>query len=778
MTELETLKQKIIALFSQDYTLKLTVAQISDHLHISGAQGFKILVKVLADLEASQQLKMNDQGQFTSVQNSPLIKGIFRANDRGFGFVSHLEETDEPDLFIAPPNTNYAMNGDIVEVEIIKPALEGSDRGAEGKINQILERGVTEIVGEFMPYSDIQKEKTGMIGYIQSQAKKMVGFMIYIKDNGLHPQKGDMVQVEITDYPSVKLPKQMRGLAKKVLGNKNDPGVDVLAIVYQHGIKTEFEEATRAQADKVPDHVLESEKVNRRDLTDEIVVTIDGDDSKDFDDAVNVKKLANGNFYLGVHIADVSHYVTEGSTLDKEALERGTSTYLTDRVIPMLPFKLSNGICSLNPQVERLALTCEMEIDEHGDVIKHDIFPSVIKSTQRMTYKNVNKIIEDHDAEMINKYQTLVPMFEDMADLHEILYNKRHDRGAIDFEEPEAKIIVDENGKAIDIELRDRGTSERVIESFMLAANETVAEHFSKLKVPFIYRVHELPDAEKMKRFFEFITTYGIKATGDSKKVSPKMLQNVLTQVEDRPEKPIITTMLLRSMQQAKYADQSLGHFGLGAEYYTHFTSPIRRYPDLIVHRLIHDYVANGTDLAQKEKWSDKLAPIAEQTSQEERRSIDTEREVVDLKKAEFMLDKVGNEYDGVVSSATSFGLFIALDNTVEGLIHISNMKDDYYSFVETQLALVGERQHKIFRIGQPVRIKVSNVDLNAHSVDFELLNIDEMPLASADVLEKVKPRPKRPSRPRDHQKPRGKDGKDKRQPAKKYPSKPAKENK
>lgn len=562
-----------------------------------------------------------------------------------------------------------------------------------------------------------------------------------------------MVQVDVTGYPSVEAPGQMLGIAKQVLGNKNDPGVDVLSIVYQHDIKTDFPEEVRLQSEVIPDTVLESDKLGRKDLTDQDVVTIDGDDSKDFDDAVNVKKLANGNYYLGVHIADVSYYVTEGSPLDVEALERGTSTYLTDRVIPMLPFRLSNGICSLNPDVERLALTCEMEINEHGVVVDHKIFPSVIKSTARMTYKNVNKILTDQDADLRAQYERLVPMFETMSELHEILLKKRHNRGAIDFEEDEAKIIVDENGKAIDIELRQRGLSERMIESFMLAANETVAEHYSTANAPFLYRIHETPDADKMKNFFEFITAYGIQAHGSSKKVTPMMLQEVLTQIEGQPEQPIITTMLLRSMQQAHYSDESLGHFGLGAEFYTHFTSPIRRYPDLMVHRLIHSYATNGMTIEEKEKWAPKLQPIAEQTSLEERRSIDTEREVVDLKKAEYMLDKVGNEYDAVISSVTSFGMFIALPSTVEGLVHISQMKDDYYSFVESQLALVGERTHKMFRIGQPVRVKVANVDLDAHSVDFELLAGEEVPLASAEILSKIEARPKRPARPRDHEK-------------------------
>lgn len=754
MTQVEQMKAAILAIFEADATQQLNVSEISERIGVAGSQGFKDLVKVLAELEGDKTLNMDDAGKFRLPASNRLVEGVFHANDRGFGFVSIVDkEPNDPDIFIAPPNTNFAMNGDTVEVAIIKEAEENSRRGPEGKVAKVITRGIEEIVGEFMPYSDIQKGKTGWIGYIQSHAKKLSNYRIYLTDNGLHPQKGDMVQVDVTGYPSVEAPGQMLGIAKQVLGNKNDPGVDVLSIVYQHDIKTDFPEEVRLQSEAIPDTVLESDKLGRKDLTDQDVVTIDGDDSKDFDDAVNVKKLANGNYYLGVHIADVSYYVTEGSPLDVEALERGTSTYLTDRVIPMLPFRLSNGICSLNPDVERLALTCEMEINEHGVVVDHKIFPSVIKSTARMTYKNVNKILTDQDADLRVQYERLVPMFETMSELHAILLKKRHNRGAIDFEEDEAKIIVDENGKAIDIELRQRGLSERMIESFMLAANETVAEHYSTANAPFLYRIHETPDADKMKNFFEFITAYGIQAHGSSKKVTPMMLQEVLTQIEGQPEQPIITTMLLRSMQQAHYSDESLGHFGLGAEFYTHFTSPIRRYPDLMVHRLIHSYATNGMTIEEKEKWAPKLQPIAEQTSLEERRSIDTEREVVDLKKAEYMLDKVGNEYDAVISSVTSFGMFIALPSTVEGLVHISQMKDDYYSFVESQLALVGERTHKMFRIGQPVRVKVANVDLDAHSVDFELLAGEEVPLASAEILSKIEARPKRPARPRDHEK-------------------------
>ncbi|GKQ43022.1 ribonuclease R [Companilactobacillus sp. RD055328] len=719
MTEVDDrLISDTLEVFRNNPDKKYDPEQINDILRMNGSQAFKKVVKSLAILEGEGKINVNSNGRFKLAPPDQIVTGEFRANEKGFGFVRY-DETD-PDIFVARPNVLHAINGDEVKVKITKPANPWGSRGPEGEIVEITGHGLTELVGEFQPYSDVQVEKTGLLGYVQSHEKKIAGYRVFIPDEGLHPQMGDMVKVSLTQYPSDEQPNSMQGVAETVLGNKNDPGVDILTIVYDNDIHVDFPDEVINQAEDIPDTVTSEDRKGRVDITDQVMVTIDGDDSKDFDDAVTLWKLDNGNFHLGVSIADVSYYVTEGSPLDQEAYDRGTSTYLTDRVIPMIPFRLSNGICSLNPGVDRLSLTCDMEIDKNGHVVSHEIYPSVINSHARLTYSNVNKIF-DNDKEQIEANAELVPMLNDMHELHDILYAMRHDRGAIDFEAPEAKIIVDDNGKAVDIEIRDRGISERMIESFMLAANETVAEHYRKQHLPFLYRVHEKPDEEKVKNFFETASTFGIQVQGSIKNITPKMLQTVVTKTKDTPEELVTTTMLLRSMQQARYSEDALGHFGLAAEYYTHFTSPIRRYPDLVVHRMIHQYSQN-TDEALKEKWNKVLPDIGQHSSIRERHSIDAERAVNDLKKTEYMEENVGEVFDGVVGSATSFGIFVTLENTVEGLVHISNMHDDFYEFDERQLALVGKRTHKTYKIGQPIKVKLTRADLDSRKLDFEVV--------------------------------------------------------
>ncbi len=575
----------------------------------------------------------------------------------------------------------------------------------------------------------------GYYGQVRLTDKKLSRYKFYVVDTGLKPTPGEVVTAEITEYPNADHPLAMVGIAKQVIGSVDDPGIDILQIVYAHDIPSEFPEDVLQEADAIPDHVTEAEMAGREDITDQDLVTIDGESSKDLDDAVTVWKLDNGNYHLGVHIADVSHYVKEGSLLDQEAYKRGTSVYLTDRVIPMLPRRLSNGICSLNEGVLRLCMSCEMEIDQEGNVVKHRIHPSVMKSTARMTYTNVNKILEAHDEATRNEYDRLVPMFENMADLHKILYKHRKRRGAIDFDDHEAEIIVDESGHAIDIQLRVRGLAERMIESFMLAANETVAEHYNKAKAPFIYRVHETPDGERVKNFFEFLTAFGINVKGDPDHLRPKMLQNVLKSVAGKPEEAVVSVMMLRSLKQAKYTDQSLGHFGLGAEYYTHFTSPIRRYPDTMVHRLIHYYEDHGINAESKARYADLLEEIGVHSSEMERRAIDAERDTDSMKKAEYMADHLGEEFEATVSSVMKFGMFIELPNTVEGLIHISRMQDDYYEYVEKYLALVGRKTHRTYRIGQAVKVKVVNVDKEQSQIDFDLVDPKTAPVS--DLLPK-----------------------------------------
>ncbi len=541
--------------------------------------------------------------------------------------------------------------------------------------------------------------------------------------------------VRLVTYPEGRM--SAEGEVLHILGHKNDPGVDILSVIHKYGLPQEFPAEALQQANDVPDTIAEDTIGKRRDLRNETIVTIDGADAKDLDDAVTVTKLDNGHFKLGVHIADVTHYVTEGSPIDVEAADRATSIYLVDRVIPMIPHRLSNGICSLNPKVDRFTLSCEMVIDQNGGVVSHEIFESVIKTTERMTYKAVNQILEEKDEEVLEQYSGLVPMFELMGELAQVLRNKRMERGAIDFDFKEAKVLVDEEGKPHDVVLRERSVAEKLIEEFMLLANETVAEHFNWMKVPFMYRVHEDPKEEKLARFFEFITTFGYVVKGSGNNIHPRALQQVLEAVKGTPEEPVISTVLLRSMKQARYDAESLGHFGLSTDFYTHFTSPIRRYPDLIVHRLIRTYLIEGkVDEKTKEKWDVLLPEIADHSSNMERRAVDSERETDELKKAEYMEDKISEEYDGVISSVTNFGLFVELENTIEGLVHVSYLTDDYYRYDERTYAMIGERTGNIFRIGDEIRIRVMNVNKDERSIDFEIVGM------------KVTKRPERKDRP------------------------------
>ncbi|WP_192987610.1 ribonuclease R [Carnobacterium mobile] len=733
----QTIKEAILVYMKEQKKMAFKVKDISEGMGLTGSTDFKLLVSSLAEMEREGTVFLNKKGEFKLPTEEPILSGTFRASDRGFGFVSI--EGEEDDIYIPAHQTNFALDGDTVTIEIIRPAEPWFDKGAEGRVKAIIERKFTQLVGEFFAYTEEGIEETGLYGYIEPKDKKLTDTRVFIEEKGIKPVDGAIVLVEITLYPDSDFPRSMQGIVKTVIGHKNDPGIDILTIVYKHGIQVEFPDEVMAEANEVSEKISPEDRTGRRDLTEEVVVTIDGEDAKDLDDAVAVKKLENGHYHLGVHIADVSYYVTEGSALDAEAYDRATSVYLTDRVIPMLPHRLSNGICSLNPHEDRLAMSCEMEIDQTGEVVSHDIFPSVIRSYRRMSYTQVNQIIMDEDETVRKEHEELVPMFEAMAELHTILERKRKKRGAIDFESPEAKIIVDRDGHPLDIVLRERGVGERIIESFMLSANETVSEHYTRLKVPMIYRVHEQPDSDRMQRFMEFVTAFGISMKGSSETVTPKSLQKVLNSVSGKPEESVISTMMLRSMKQAKYDVESLGHYGLAAKYYSHFTSPIRRYPDLILHRLIRSYGEQGTGSEQLAKWNNLLPDIAIQSSKMERRAVDAERETDALKKAEYMMDKVGEVYEGIIGSVLRFGLFIELPNTVEGLVHISNMKDDYYEFIEERLMLVGEHTGVVYRIGQKVKIKVMRADPETREIDFELVpdpnapKIDSIPQLKKD---------------------------------------------
>ncbi len=765
----KTIKEEILNFLQDAKKKSFSMEELAQHLGMQNSTDYKLLVQTIAQMEREKSVEFNNKGKIKLPFKPATVEGIFRMNERGFGFVTI--DPEEPDVYVSSDATNYAMNGDTVVIDIVKNADPFGGKGAEGRVVSIKERAVQQVVGEFTAYTPDEVEETDLYGVVTPKDKKNAPFKVFVAAEGIQPVDGSIVVVELTHYPEKGYASSLEGLVKKVVGHKNDPGMDILSVVVAQGIPTSFPEEVLEEADQVPDQITEEDLVGRRDLRDQTIVTIDGADAKDLDDAVTVRKLPNGNYFLGVHIADVSYYVTEGSQLDNEAAERGTSVYLTDRVIPMIPQRLSNGICSLNPHVPRLAMSCEMEIDTNGTIVAHEIFSSVIQTTERMTYSAVNGILEEDDAELIKRYEPLVPMFTLMKELHEILESRRTNRGAINFEDREAKILVDEEGAPLAIELRSRGVGERLIESFMLAANETIAKHYSDLKLPFIYRIHEQPKEEKMQRFFDFAAALGILVKGTKETITPKDLQQVITDVEEKPEAAVINTMLLRSMQQARYSEDNYGHYGLAAEYYTHFTSPIRRYPDLIVHRLIRTYEESRSEKVQ-EKWAEALPEIAKHSSDMERRAVNAEREVDSLKKAEYMADKVGEEYDGIISSITKFGIFVELPNTVEGLIHLNELKQDYFHFIENQLALVGERTRQTFKIGQKVKIKVAKAEPETREIDFELLDAEELPELEAPVRNRrrekssyKKDKPDKKNKPE-----RTKPGKNKKKPKGKKP--------
>ncbi|MCM3612437.1 ribonuclease R [Planococcus sp. MERTA32b] len=708
-----SLDQRLLAFMREDAYKPLTVQEIEEQFGFEDADEFKELVKTLVKLEEKGLLVRSRANRYGVPERMNLMSGKFIGHPRGFGFVAY-DEAGQDDIFIPPTEVNGAINGDRVMVRISESS--GGDR-REGAIIRILERGTTQVVGTF-------QDNRGF-GFVISDDKKMNMDIFIAKDDTLGAIDGHKVVVEITGWPEGR--KSATGMVKQILGHKNDPGVDILSIIHKHGIEVEFPPAVLDEANAVPDEIDPEDINGRRDLRNEQIVTIDGADAKDLDDAVQVVKMEDGTYKLGVHIADVSHYITEGSEMDREAYDRATSVYLTDRVIPMIPHRLSNGICSLNPQVDRLTLSCEMIFNDQGEVISHDIFQSVIRTSARMTYTDVYEILEQDNQELKEKYSELVPMFELMKELASILRDKRMRRGAIDFDFKESKVLVDEDGNPTDVVVRERTVAERLIEEFMLAANETVAEHFHHMEVPSLYRIHEDPKPEKLQRFFEFVTNFGIVVKGTGNEIHPRALQEIVESIEGTPEEPVISTMLLRSMQQAKYSAESLGHFGLSTEFYTHFTSPIRRYPDLIIHRLIRTYLIEK-DLSKSTlmHWEANMDDIATHTSERERRAVEAERDTDALKKTQFMADKIGEEFTGIVSSVTNFGLFIELPNTIEGLVHVSNMTDDFYRFDDRQMMMIGERSNRQFRIGDEVEIKVIGVKPEESAIDFEIVGMTQ----------------------------------------------------
>lgn len=720
-------KQHIIDHF-EAHPQPQTVHEISDQLGATSARAFKQLVKWLAELEQQQYVRLTADGQFHHNQwqgDLREVTGVFRGHERGYGFVTVAEEPQ--DVFIPRGETGLALSGDHVRVVLLQTADGWQQKAAEGRIVAITEHATKQLVGEFVGYPAERAARTGLIGYVIPKEKNLRHLTCFINADGLRPVDGTICVVSVREYPSVLAPKSLYGVIVQEVGYKDAPGVDILSVLYQLGIPTVFDAATLAEADAVPERVSIAERERRRDFTSDAVITIDGADAKDLDDAICLKRLENGRWELAVHIADVSHYVREGTALDREALERGTSVYVTDRVVPMLPQRLSNGICSLHPNEERLTLSCVMELSPDAEVLSYEIVEGVICSKKRMTYERVNQVLCAEDAAAADEYAPFVPMLQEMSQVHQQLYRKRVRRGAIDFDATEAKIVVDEQGVPQDIVVRERGVAERMIESFMLLANETVAHHIARQQLPFVYRIHEQPDADKMQRFLAFLTNFGVLVRTHHQHISGKTLQNVLEKVAHQPYEAVVSTLLLRSLKQAKYDVQPLGHFGLAARDYTHFTSPIRRYPDLMVHRLLKQYATAMPNKKERVVLIEHLNEVAHQSSLRERRAVDAERETDALKKAEWMQDKIGEQFSGVISSVTRFGFFVELPNTVEGLVHVSTLNDDHYVFVDSQLLLIGSRHKRQFQIGQQVTVTVAAVSVAERTVDFALVR-DDLP--------------------------------------------------
>lgn len=693
------MEERILILLEKE-KIALSVSEINDHLDLKTIDELKELLKALNNLEDTLKLYRTNKDKYMIFNNSNLQLGKMITHKKGFGFV---DIEGDIDVFVAPNNINNAIHGDTVVVEITsKKGIE-----LEGRIVRIVDRKIRPMVGEFY-------EENGK-GKIKLDDEKVKLDITIPNPNGA--VDGNKVLVKVTN----KLQNNnYNGEILEVLGHKNDPGVDILSIVYKYGINTVFSEEVLNELDKIQQSVKEEEMISRKDLREEIIFTIDGADTKDIDDAISIEKLENGNYNLGVHIADVSYYVKENTEIDKEAYDRGTSVYLADRVIPMLPHKLSNGICSLNPNVDRLAMSCSMEIDKDGNVVDYNIFESVINSKIKMTYTSVNDYLENNK---VNEgYEPFTEKLSLMKDLADILRANKDKRGYIDFNIDESKIIVNEQGEAVDVKLRDRGTGEKLIEDFMIAANETVATHIYFMDLPFIYRIHGIPKEERVENFLKFIKVLGYNITTDKANITPKTMQAILLELKDKKEFHILSSLLLRSMQKAIYDKSNIGHFGLASKYYTHFTSPIRRYPDTTVHRLLRTYLfENKLDHETIRYWDNKLEFLAQHSSEKERSSVSCEREVDDMKKAEYMEKHIGEEFDGVISSITSFGMFVELPNLIEGLIKISEIRGDYFVFDETTFSLVGRSSKKAYRLGEKIRVVVSHASKESKTVDFEI---------------------------------------------------------
>ncbi len=681
----------------------MTIFELEEKLGTKGEVPLEELTKILYDLEQKALIYHTNKDKYMILEDSHLKKGIMHANKRGFGFVDI--EGENQDIYISKENVNGALHGDFVLVEVT--SKKNIDR-QEGRILRVLKRSSNRFVGEISFQNGV--------GIVKLDDDKILMDVVVQKENTMHAVDGHKVVVEIIKRISNQ---QSEGRVVDIIGHKNDPGVDILSIVYKYGIDTEFSEEVKEEVRKIPDTVLDEEYEGRRDLREEEIFTIDGDDTKDIDDAISLKETEHG-YELGVHIADVSHYVKESSALDEAALERGTSVYLVDRVIPMLPHELSNGICSLNPGVDRLTISCVMQFDREGKMQDYEIFPSVIQSRKQMTYSCVNQILEEN--KIPEGYEPFAETLKKMREFSSLLRKLKIARGSIDFDIDEAKILVDENGVPTDVTLRNRGTGEKLIEDFMIAANECVATHIFYMNLPFIYRVHESPKEERVRDFLQFVSSLGYHIDGNIKNNHPKTIQKILKSLEDKKEYKILASLMLRSMQKAIYSKENIGHFGLASQCYTHFTSPIRRYPDTTVHRLLHTYLFDKNLSSRTlHDYDEKLIYIADHSSVKERASVDCEREVEDMKMAEYMEGHIGEEFEGMISSVMSFGMFVTLDNLIEGLVPIREM-NDFYHYDEEKMTLIGERNHEMYKIGDRLLVKVVRASKEERQIDFEIV--------------------------------------------------------
>lgn len=661
---------------------------------------------LINELIAEGRVFETKKGKLASPKDLQMATGTFIGHARGFGFVT--PDAGGEDIFIPASETMGAMQKDRVLYKMLHKAEKG--KKADGVIVRILERGQQRIVGTFEAGSK-------GYGFVVADDKKIAKDIFISRENTKGAVTGHKVVVEITDYGEDR--RNPEGKVIEILGHINDPGVDILSVIRRYELAVEFPEEVYAEIEHLGTEVAEADKKGREDLRDLLTITIDGADAKDLDDAVSLKRLGNGNFELGVHIADVSHYVRENTALDKEAYARGTSVYLVDRVIPMLPHKLSNGICSLNPHVDRLALSCLMEVNGRGEVVSHRILESVINSDYRMTYTAVREILEDGTPALLEQYAEILPMLEDMEELRQILGEKRRKRGSVNFDLPESKIILDESGKPIDIKPYEKSIATNMIEEFMLVCNETIAENSFWQEMPFMYRSHQEPDEDKLEKMEQFLRGFGYYLRKKDGEIHPRELQKVLQKAEDTDEERIITRMVLRSMMQARYTAENGGHFGLAAKYYCHFTSPIRRYPDLEIHRMIKKMLHGELDEKASAYYRRKMPDWAKHCSKQERVAEDAERDTDALKKVEFMEDKVGQIYEGIISGVTNWGIYVELPNTIEGMVALSQMDDDYYEFDEKKMLVFGKRTKKSYRLGDKVVVSVAKVDRMMGTIDF-----------------------------------------------------------